>query len=67
MATELELEPPITEQSVLNCLTHGRCRSTAFGMPVGYNGLDGWQATGFHAAERCRRSLAGARRLFASG
>jgi hypothetical protein len=67
LATELELEAPITEQSVLNCLAHRRFRSTVFGMPLGYSGLDGWQAAAFYAAERCRRSLAEARRLFATG
>jgi predicted metal-dependent phosphoesterase TrpH len=67
LAAELELELPVTEESVLTCLDHRRFRSTAFGMQVGYSGLEGWQAAAFHAAERCRRSLAGARRLFAAG
>lgn len=67
LATELELQAPITEETVLNCFAYGRCRSTAFGLPLGHSGLDGWQATALYAAEHCRRSVAIVRRLFATG
>jgi hypothetical protein len=66
LATELEIESPVSEEAVLACVADQRFRSTAFGLPVSYSGVDGWQATAFSAAERCRRSLAGVRRLFAT-
>jgi len=67
LATELELQAPITEESVLDCFACGRCRSTAFGLSLGRSGFDGWQATALYAAEHCRRSVATVRRLFATG
>jgi hypothetical protein len=67
LVTQLELETPITETSVLQGLTLRRCRSTAFGKPVVQHGLNDWRLIGLRAAERCRRSIAIIRRLFANG
>ena len=57
LATMLELEPPVTEASVLACLRARRCRSEAFGRPLGQF-LDGLAAKSLGTAERLRRSAA---------
>ena len=67
LVTQLELETPVTETSVLQGLTLRRCRSTAFGKPVVQHGSNDWRLIGLRAAERCRRSIAITRRLFANG
>ena len=67
LLTQLELETPVTETSVLQGLTLRRCRSTAFGKPVVQHGSNDWRLIGLRAAERCRRSIAITRRLFANG
>ena len=67
LVMELEVQFLITQESVLKCLANRRCRGTAFGLPLGRCGPNGWRAAGLHAVERCRRSIAVARRLFATG
>jgi hypothetical protein len=65
LAAHIDLRTPVSEVSVMDGLTHGRCHTTVFGQPFEQQGLNGWRLVGLHAAERCRRSVAATRRLFA--
>jgi hypothetical protein len=67
LAIHLEVRTPVTEASVLECLAHRRCRSSAFGQALEQRGPNGWRLFGLRAVERCRRSFAVTRRLFANG
>jgi hypothetical protein len=58
LATELDIESPITEASVLAELRSRRGCSTAFGKPIDDFLPSGWRRTGLHAAEYGRRAAA---------
>jgi len=66
LAIHLEVQTSVSEAPVLESLAERRCRSTAFGQPLGGRGVNGWRLAGLRGAERCRRSLAMTRRLFAN-
>ena len=56
LATELEIQSPITETSVLECLKSRRCRATALSMSLDEFALQGWRRCGLQAAEYGRRA-----------
>src|SRR4029077_12361622 len=58
LATELNVESPITEASVLAELRSRRGRSTAFGKPIEDFFPSGWRRAGLRAAEHGRRAAA---------
>jgi predicted metal-dependent phosphoesterase TrpH len=58
LATELDVESPITDASVLAELRSRRGRSTAFGKPVDDFLPSGWRRAGLRAAEHGRRAAA---------
>jgi hypothetical protein len=58
LATELEMQPPVTEAAVLACLRSRRCRATALGRPIDAFLDPGWRRAGLRAAESGRRKAA---------
>jgi hypothetical protein len=58
LSTELEIQSPITETSVLECLKSRRCRATALGMSLDEFLPQGWRRSGLQAAEYGRRAAA---------
>jgi hypothetical protein len=58
LATELEIQSPITETSVLECLNSRRCRATALSMSLDEFLPQGWRRSGLQAAEYGRRAAA---------
>jgi hypothetical protein len=58
LATELEIQSPITETSVLECLKLRRCRATALSMSLEEFLPQGWRRSGLEAAEYGRRAAA---------
>lgn len=59
LTMELELQSSLDEEAVIEALKNRRCCAKAFGAPLSQS-WSGWRLTGLHAAENCRRSLAGA-------
>ena len=57
LATELDLESTVNEESVLDCLRQRRCRATAFNLPLDES-WPGWKLGGLKTAESIRRLLA---------
>jgi hypothetical protein len=60
LATELEIQSPITETSILECLKSRRCRATALNMSLDEFLPQGWRRSGLQAAEYGRRAAASA-------
>ncbi|MGA2870801.1 MAG: hypothetical protein ABSF34_16765 [Verrucomicrobiota bacterium] len=58
LATELDIEPAITESSVLECLNSRRCRAMALNRPVTTFLPQGWRRSGLRAVESGRRTAA---------
>jgi len=58
LATELEIQSPITETSVLECLKSRRCRATGLNMSLEEFLPQGWRRSGLQAAEYGRRAAA---------
>ena len=58
LATELEIQSPITETSVLECLQSRRCRAMALRMSLDEFLPQGWCRSGLQAAEYGRRAAA---------
>jgi hypothetical protein len=58
LATELEIQSPTTETSVLECLKSRRCRATALNMSLNEFQPQGWRRSGLRAAEYGRRAAA---------
>jgi len=58
LATELEIQSPVTETSVLGCLKSRRCRATALNMSLEEFLAQGWRRSGFQAAEHARGAAA---------
>jgi hypothetical protein len=58
LATQLEIQSPITETSVLECLKSRRCRATAWSMSLDEFLPQGWRRSGLRAAEYSRRAAA---------
>jgi predicted metal-dependent phosphoesterase TrpH len=58
LATELEIQPPTTESSILECLRSRRCRATALGRPIDEFLPQGWRRSGLRAIEFGRSTTA---------
>ena len=58
LATELEIQSPITETSVLECLKSRRCRAIPLSMSLEESLPQGWRRSGLQAAEYGRRAAA---------
>lgn len=58
LATELDVPPPFTESSIMDCLRSRRCRATALGRPIAEYLPQGWRRSGLRAAELGRRTVA---------
>jgi len=58
LTTELEIQSPVTETSVLECLKSRRCRATALNMSLEEFLAHGWRRSGLEAAEHGRRAAA---------
>jgi hypothetical protein len=58
LATELKIDSPVTETSVLECFRSGRCRPMALGVSVQEFLPRGWRHSGVQAAEFGRRAAA---------
>ena len=58
LASELEIQSPITETSVLESLKSRRCRATALSMSLEEFLPQGWRRSGLQAAEYGRRAAA---------
>jgi hypothetical protein len=59
LTMELDLGSTLDELAVIETLRSRRCRAKAFGASLQQN-RSGWRLAGLHAAEHCRRTLAGA-------
>ena len=58
LATELEIQSPVTETAVLECLKSRRCRATALNVSLEEFLVQGWRRSGMQAAEHGRRVAA---------
>ena len=58
LVTKLDIQPPLTEASVVECFRSRRCRATALGRPIAEYLPPGWRRSGLRAAELGRRTVA---------
>lgn len=57
LSMQLDINGPLTEDSVVNCIRARRCRAMAFSRPA-EKFLNGWQRFGFRTIEEMRRTAA---------
>lgn len=65
MSMELDLNAPIGELSVIECMRSRRCNASVFGRPL-QRVTEGWAGPALALAEHCRRDAAKAFRLLAT-